>query len=59
MAYFDERQKQIILSEDDKEMFKECMVNSQNKKTPIANRIMKAIIPIDLQGSFNLNKQYD
>lgn len=56
MAYFDERQKQIILSEDDKEMFKERNVSSVNKRTPIADNIMKAIIPVDLQDSFNLNK---
>lgn len=56
MAYYDKRQGQIILSEDDKEMFKEVSRNMSVKKTPIATSIMKAIIPEDLQDSFNLSK---
>lgn len=45
MAYFDEKQKQIVLSPEDREMFNEVNHNVSNKKSPIADRIMKAVAP--------------
>lgn len=56
MAYFDEKKGEIILSEDDKEMFKNVGRNMSAGKTPWATSIMRAIIPQNLQDSFNIPK---
>ncbi len=56
MAYFDEKRGEIVLSEDDKELFRECGREGTKGYGTIANRIMKAIIPESLQDAFNLKK---
>lgn len=56
MAYFDKKSGEIVLSEEDKEMFKEISRNASTGKTPWANSILKAILPQYLHDGFNLSK---
>ena len=52
MAYFDEKRGDIVLSREDKEMFDEIKASFQptgGVRTPIANRIMKWILPDNLK----------
>ncbi len=48
MAYFDEKSRTIILSEDDQEVLREAGKNVMNKTTPVANSIMRRIVPKEL-----------
>jgi hypothetical protein len=45
MAYYNEKQRKIILSVEDEETFKEAAKNVQMKTTPVANSIMRRILP--------------
>ena len=44
MAHFSTETGDIILSEEDKMIFKECGVNAMTNKTPTANKIIKWIM---------------
>ena len=44
MAHIDEKTKRLILSDSDIEMFKEKSQMAQNKKTPVADRLIKWIL---------------
>lgn len=56
MAYFDEKRGEIVLSEDDKELFRECGRNNGAGRHIWADSIMRSIIPPSLQDSFNIPK---
>lgn len=47
MAYFDKEKGKIILSEEDKKMFREVGHNVSTKKTPIANSIIRSILTVN------------
>lgn len=49
MAHFDEKSNTIILSEDDQEVLREAGKNVMNKTTPVANSIMRRILPKELR----------
>lgn len=49
MAYFDEKRGEIVLSEEDKEIFKEVSRNVSMQKTPWANSIINKLMPKELQ----------
>ena len=53
MAYYNEKRGEIVLSEEDKEMFKNVSRNMSAGKTPWATSIMKAIVPPNLLNNFN------
>lgn len=55
MAHFDEKRGEIILSEEDKEMFKEVGSHfTQNGlRTPWANSIINKLMPKELQNETN------
>lgn len=54
MAYFDEKRGEVVLSEEDKEMFKEVHSHFSPKglRTPVADSIMRKI-----WGKLSTNKQ--
>lgn len=56
MAEYNLKTGNIDLSEEDKEMFRNVGRNMSAGKTPWAQSIMKAIIPQNLQDSFNIPK---
>lgn len=45
MAHFDKQSGTIILSEDDKDCLREAQANMNGKRTPIADSIIKKILP--------------
>ncbi len=51
MSYF--KEKKIILSQEDEEIFNECQKHLDNKKYPISDSIMDVILPND----FSINKK--
>lgn len=44
MAYFEPKTKEILLTYEERQMFKEFDVNIASGRTPIADRIMKYIL---------------
>lgn len=44
MAYFEPKTKEILLSQEEKAMFKEFDVNIASKKTPITDKLIKYIL---------------
>ena len=56
MAEFNKKTGEIELSQEDKQMFKDCGHNMSSNKRPWAENIMRAIIPRELHESFFIGK---
>lgn len=44
MAYFEPKTKEILLTQEEKKMFKEFDVNIASKRTPVSNNIIRWIL---------------
>jgi hypothetical protein len=53
MAYFDEKRGEVVLSEEDKEMFKEVGRKVSMQRTPWANSIINKLMPKEFQNENN------
>lgn len=59
MAEFNERDGQIVLNEEDKEIFAEASHNMQGNKHPITRNIMKSILGHEWRSGKSLQADTD
>lgn len=56
MAYYDKDLKELVLSDEDKTIFKETGAKLMNRQFPWSKSIMKWIMPKDIQNEQRENK---